>query len=76
MQSPFSPLASPPAADASVVWRPNWYVTRLHAVRGPGSFGLCGSDTFNPDELRGEWQERRLAKEVPQCNNCLRLLAK
>jgi hypothetical protein len=62
-----------------LVWRPNWYVTRVHAVTANPSGARqarCGAWTEPDERLQSRWQQKRLAAAVPQCANCLRALAK
>lgn len=53
-----------------IEWKPNWYITRLHAFRPEGRKGLCGAHAAT--HTRGEWQQRRLKSGVPKCKHCLK----
>ena len=58
-----------------ILWCPNWYATRLHAVTDSSREhpqALCGAMVFY--EPRGEFAKRRVAKGVKRCANCQRML--
>lgn len=60
------------------LWWPNWYVTRLHAVKeqGGGRQALCGTWTRAPESVHLDWQKKKLDEGPPKCKHCLRQLEK
>lgn len=65
---------------ADLRWWPNWYVSRLHRVRGVGALGtgyaVCGTTGLrNPDDDLADWQQKRLKAGVRKCKLCLRRIS-
>ncbi len=58
-----------------ILWCPNWYATRLHAVTDSSREhpqALCGAMVLY--EPAREFAKRRLAKGVKRCATCQRML--